>query len=659
MERRRRIRHSASAFVIFLVLAPAVVGADTGWLRVATDDFSIYSNAKGSEATRLAGEIILLRSVLQQTTTDMRVLSPLPTNVYVFRDEKSFEPFNLDATGNVRHAAGYFRSSPDGNYVALTAGGDEDAEATLRLVRHEYMHYFLNNNFPKLPVWLDEGLAECFSNTRIDGEIAEIGRPLTHHREWLAAESWIPLPALVSVDRSSPLYRGEGTDGGGSRGGEARQAVFYAESWLLTHYLFCGDASRPGRINDVIRRIEKGEDGWEVVLSETGMGEAELVKTLKLYNVRGSFPFHRWTCPREIAVGSLVNFQPLNEVETSACLGDLMAHGPGGEAEAERVLSEAVKDGAGNSLAYDALGYLYHEEGRRGLAFAAAERAIALDSLDVRSRVLAATCLAESSAVSTNGLALQREARSHLRICMAAQPGNYEHHLRFGGTFTEETDGLWEGVSALIQAQQAMPFRKDVATLLAILTAKTGNIDGARALRESLRRSGAGDGYLQRVDMALRRAEIDKINSMVEGKSASEALNAYRDAMRVTDDVSIRREVQDRIRRLEQREAEEPALDRYRQGVDLAVAGKLDEAIEVWQAVQAETNDPVLRITAQTAIEQAHHHQELESARRLVREGRLRDALTKLDALLGQELRPEMKEQAAALHAAVAGELGK
>ena len=72
-------------------------------------------------------------------------------------------------------------------------------------------------------------MSEIYSTFEPVGTQAQIGKPIEAHLRVLAREQFMPLHELFSVDVDSPQYN------------EAnRQGVFYAESWLLTHYLVSG-----------------------------------------------------------------------------------------------------------------------------------------------------------------------------------------------------------------------------------------------------------------------------------------------------------------------------------------------------------------------------------------------------------------------------------
>src|SRR5205085_9547347 len=92
-------------------------------------------------------------------------------------------------------------------------------------IYHEYVHSLLHMNSRWLPVWLDEGLAEFYGNTRFDKTKIYVGNP-TPSASVLLQKPLIPLEKLLDVDQASPSYHDED-----------KVHIFYAESWAMIHFL--------------------------------------------------------------------------------------------------------------------------------------------------------------------------------------------------------------------------------------------------------------------------------------------------------------------------------------------------------------------------------------------------------------------------------------
>ncbi|PQO44351.1 hypothetical protein [Blastopirellula marina] len=89
-------------------------------------------------------------------------------------------------------------------------------------LRHELTHAYLNANIGRLPLWLDEGLAEYFEVPPQPGRINPEHLPTLNGA--LQNGGWRPnLDRLATIDRP-----------------EAMTQLDYAESWLWIHYLMSG-----------------------------------------------------------------------------------------------------------------------------------------------------------------------------------------------------------------------------------------------------------------------------------------------------------------------------------------------------------------------------------------------------------------------------------
>ena len=144
-------------------------------------------------------------------------------------------------------------SAPDRNWVALRMDvarfrEDDDAwDNPYLVVFHEYVHLVLRLNFDSLPVWLNEGLAEFWGNTIIEGDRVYEGRPVPYHLQTLRQRTPLSLAELFAVKHGSPAYSEQN-----------RATIFYAESWALVHYLVLGSDERRGQVNRFAALLQAG-----------------------------------------------------------------------------------------------------------------------------------------------------------------------------------------------------------------------------------------------------------------------------------------------------------------------------------------------------------------------------------------------------------------
>jgi hypothetical protein len=104
----------------------------------------------------------------------------------------------------------------------------EDRSAVSRTAAHEWPHVVGGQDGLRLPAWLNEGLAELFSNLE-DGRSeprTSVGQFIPCGIFWLRPDRWISLAELVSASENSEVFTSPGSVDSA-----------YAESWLLAHML--------------------------------------------------------------------------------------------------------------------------------------------------------------------------------------------------------------------------------------------------------------------------------------------------------------------------------------------------------------------------------------------------------------------------------------
>jgi hypothetical protein len=245
--------HYIGVLFFLAIAAPA----SAAWRRIDTPNFIIVGDVSARElratAAKFEGFHEALRRVLPSSTTT----APVPTVVIVFPNDAAFLPFKPQYQGKPREGvAGYAAAGRDVNYIAMLSTG----EAGERVIFHEYAHMILANAVARVPLWLNEGLAEFYSTFALmnDGRRAQIGRPIPEHVLLLNGSLRVPLGDLLKVDHSSPLY---------NEGNHASD--FYAESWALTHMLLNGQPSRVNELTEYLRRVSAGTSeiqAWNEVL---------------------------------------------------------------------------------------------------------------------------------------------------------------------------------------------------------------------------------------------------------------------------------------------------------------------------------------------------------------------------------------------------------
>ncbi len=307
------------------------------WIEVRTANFRFFSNAGAGATGRVAADLEELRAALAQLT-DFELQSPIPTVIYVFKNDRAFTPYKLLYDNQPGVMSGYFIDHSDANYIAIDAGS-RDASA---IVFHEYVHYVSANNFWWLPVWLSEGLAEFYQTFEVIDDTAYIGLPISQHLATLHGATLVPLSDLLAVDYDSPYYNEKD-----------RKSDFYAQSWALTHYLLLGDPERRQQLGRYVASVGNGRPA-ETAFSEAFGSDLELLEREVRDHVRGPrIPFLK--SKTEIDVDKTMTIVEMPNADVLYRLGDLLSIQVPERPEAASFFAAALEVDPGHSPSLTAL----------------------------------------------------------------------------------------------------------------------------------------------------------------------------------------------------------------------------------------------------------------------------------------------------------------
>jgi tetratricopeptide (TPR) repeat protein len=256
----------------------------TPWLRAESPHFIVYGDS-GEKRLRDYNLMLedfdgLLRAILMPGAAE-RPAAKL--TVYLLDNHSQFD---LAAPGLGDQVDGVYMAGTDQIFaVAIRGAIDQDRNRGDDTVLHEYTHHFFKQNFPGgYPAWLTEGYAEYFATADLSAKIKvgdwNRGRALT-----LLLDQWLPSADLVSK--------------GVFELPDDRRGAFYAEAWLLTHYIV-SDSARAATMAGYLRGLEHGADPRTTWVAAFGDSKT-LDKALREYMtkpMRGSLWNRNWQLPQ-------------------------------------------------------------------------------------------------------------------------------------------------------------------------------------------------------------------------------------------------------------------------------------------------------------------------------------------------------------------------
>lgn len=285
------------------------------WKRLQSEHFAAIGNASDRDLRQALETLEDFRSAVASMFPSARLQSPEPTTAIVFRDDDSFRPFKpRDGQGRRRDiVSGYFTRVPDMNYMVMAASAG--ANFGLPTILHEYTHYIVEHNTRRPPSWLNEGLAEFYSTFEPRGKdgTAIIGLVPPARLGTLQRGTPLPVESILESESASRLMRQSFT-----------APMFYAQSWVLVHYLTIGhDGRRNGQLSQYLASLARGvpaATAFRQVFGDPGKLEVEL----QGYSRKFVFPALRFTpAQRERTDWVPGKAQPLSQVDVEVLKSEL------------------------------------------------------------------------------------------------------------------------------------------------------------------------------------------------------------------------------------------------------------------------------------------------------------------------------------------------
>ena len=232
-------------FAALSAMRPSAVHAR--WLEARSANFVVFSDGNESGLRETAERLEDYDQLLRTITGTSAPPSPAPLKIYL-----------VDSVGKLRQVT----SVPDealgihlsrvGGTAIIAVRGDRPGLAGEEVLLHEYAHHFMARYYPAAyPAWYREGFAEYVMTARFLSDRIEIGRFNPGRAIMLLRGAWLPAAKIFSRERGklSPVQLSQ----------------FYAESWLIVHYLFADPQRREALtryLADLHRDVAEPDAFW-------------------------------------------------------------------------------------------------------------------------------------------------------------------------------------------------------------------------------------------------------------------------------------------------------------------------------------------------------------------------------------------------------------
>jgi tetratricopeptide (TPR) repeat protein len=428
---RRVCAWLGTALTLALVLDPSVGCAaaasgnalDQRWLETRTAHFQVIGSGATQEVARLAGRLEQFHQAYSFLAGTQAVATP-PVIVIAFPDHESLEPFLPLYQGQPANLGGYFRRGWDANVIALQVAGV--GRDSLETIYHEYTHLLFRRNGRVWPLWLMEGMADFYSTFEVTGgQSIRIGKPINRYLELLRQQPLMPLEQLFAAEQDSPEYN-EGD----------RQKTFYAQSWLLTHYLVLGNGNHKGRFGQLTSLLWLGQSPTQAFTNALRVPLSTMQKELQAYLALGTYQSLTLAVQGNLHAPRAFATRVLKREEVCYRLGDLLMR-VGRTKDAEAWFGRAREESPSSPVGFEGLGILASRSRQPDLAIDYLSQAFVRRSSNYLAHyVYASEKFRPEGRGSSPGGTRQKsdseDIQSHLRSSIALMPAFGAAHYLLG-----------------------------------------------------------------------------------------------------------------------------------------------------------------------------------------------------------------------------------
>ncbi len=345
------------------------VGADEtpvgarDWIEARSANFRIYSVLGEERTTELLRHLEIMRATLGDAAEESTYEAGVPTIIIAVDNRDDYVLIGAPA-----YSGGFFFSDLRENAILIEDSHDTEG---IQVILHEYAHY-LNRRSGRVryPRWYEEGNAEYLSHSRLRDNAFEYAIAPQEYVTTLGFGTWMPIVDLLQVSDAASLV-------------EIDASMFYAQSWLLVHYLKTraqSDASVTRQLVDYASHAAAGLEPDDAFVRAFGVEPDALDQELLKYFLERKF--ERRSVPANTALpGFSTRIRAMSPTEAQLALAQMALRFENIDG-AERWFEEVLSDNDLRALAEAGLGRVAGYRGDIEAANARFESAIYLMAWD-------------------------------------------------------------------------------------------------------------------------------------------------------------------------------------------------------------------------------------------------------------------------------------
>lgn len=225
------------------------------WIRAESDHFLIFSSLSEKKTVTYVKKLEAFRTLTNMLLGASENAAKEKFKIYLLSDPDALRIVRPEFSKNIR---GVYFHCGEGSSAYSTALGYEDQEQNLTVLFHEYAHYVMFQHARSYyPAWFVEGFAEYLSTADPDRNQITVGEFSTMRSYALSNGGWMGFDRLLD-----PAFKSVG-----AKNDDWDVERFYAQSWLLAHYML-SDPARSKALYAYFAAIGGGADpiaSWETI----------------------------------------------------------------------------------------------------------------------------------------------------------------------------------------------------------------------------------------------------------------------------------------------------------------------------------------------------------------------------------------------------------
>jgi hypothetical protein len=168
-----------AAFLLALACCAAPAGQRDPWVRIASANLELFTTGGERSGVDLLKHFEQVRSFFTQAFGS-RLVAGKPVRLIAFHSEKEYRLYRPNEL-----ATAFYQPGTEHDFIVMENGAPDHYDVAV----HEFTHLMIHQSNLAVPVWLNEGMAELYSNLAPMGSKIVVGNVIAGRAQTLLARN--------------------------------------------------------------------------------------------------------------------------------------------------------------------------------------------------------------------------------------------------------------------------------------------------------------------------------------------------------------------------------------------------------------------------------------------------------------------------------------